>query len=223
MNIISNTINTLNPGQIPVDTAHQSFISLTKELIIQFPDKLGPDKHLCLFGSFHIEKSLLIICGQVIKVSGLNEIMCTWGLSIVEADSLVTVEDIKRARYGLQVGACVIYSKLKKAHMDSGSDELILLWLANKSKINKMCFYWKLILELMIDFFVFMRSLREGKYPLYIASLRKPIRWYFALDHYNYARWLSFHIYDLLALPQNSSQLHRFFIDGYFTFQITDR
>ena len=108
--------------------------------------------------------------------------------------------------------------------MDSGSDELILLWLANKTKINEMCFYWKLILELMIDFFVFIRSLREGKYPLYIASLRKLIRWYSdTLDHYNHARWLSFHIYDLLALPQNSPQLHRFFIDGYFTFQITDR
>ena len=60
--------------------------------------------------------------------------------------------------------------------MNSGSDELILLWLANKRKLNEMCFYWKLILTLMIDLFVFIRSLREGKYPLYTASLRKPIR-----------------------------------------------
>ena len=47
-------------------------------------------------------------------------------LSIIGADSLVTVDDIKRARYCLQVGACVIYSKLKQAHMDSGSDKLIV-------------------------------------------------------------------------------------------------
>ena len=45
---------------------------------------------------------------------------------------------------------------------------------------------------------------------------------YFALDHYNYARWLSVHIYDLLTLPQNSPQLHKFFMDEYFTFQKTD-
>ena len=94
-------------------------------------------------------------------------------LSNVEADSLVKVNNIKRARYYLQVGACVIYSKLKQAHMDSGSDELILLWLANKSKVNKICFYWKLILELTVDLLVFIRSLWEGKYPLYITSLRK--------------------------------------------------
>ena len=82
--------------------------------------------------------------------------MYTCGLSIVRADSLVTLNNIKRARYYLQVGACMIYLKLKQAHRDSGSDELILLWLANKSKINEMCLYWKLILELMIDVFVFI-------------------------------------------------------------------
>ena len=135
--------------------------------MIRFPDKFGLDKYFCFSGSLHIEKSLLIICGQVIKGSGLDEIMCVCGLSIVGADSLVTVNDIKRARYCLQVGACVIYSKLKQAHMDSGSDELILWWLANKSKINSICFYWKLILELMIDFLIFIGPMKIFPYILY--------------------------------------------------------
>ena len=103
MNIISNTINTLNPGQIPVDTANQPIFALTKELMIRFPNRFGPYKYFCLFECLHIEKSLLIICGWVIKGSGLNEIMYTCGLSIVGADSLVTVNNIKRARHCLQV------------------------------------------------------------------------------------------------------------------------
>ena len=107
-------------------TADQPIFSLTKELKIRFPDKFGPDKYFCLFGSLHIENSLLIICGQVIKGSGLDEIMCICGLSIVGADSLATVNDIKKARYYLQVGAGVIYLKLKQVHMDSRSYELIL-------------------------------------------------------------------------------------------------
>ena len=172
--------------------------------MIPFLDKFGPDKYFSLFGSLHIEKSLLIICGQVLTGSGSDEIFCTCGLSIVVADSLVIVNVIKGARYCLQVGACVIYSKLKQAHMDSGSDELILSWLANKRKINEMCFYWKLILELMIDLLVFIRSLRESKFRLYVGLLHKLIHWYFALDHYNYAGYLSFHNFDLLALPLNS-------------------
>ena len=96
----------------------------------------------------------------------MDEIVCTCDLSIVGADSLVTVNNIKRARYCLQVAACVSYSKLKQAHMDSGSDELIPSWLASKSKISEMSFCWKLILELMINLLAFIRSLREGKYPL---------------------------------------------------------
>ena len=52
--------------------------------------------------------------------------MYTCGLSIVGADSLVTVNNIKRARYCFQAGACLIYSKLKQAHRYSGNDELIL-------------------------------------------------------------------------------------------------
>ena len=126
MNIISNTINTLNPSQIPADTADQPILAFTKELMIRFPDKFGPDKYFCSFGSLYIVKLLLIICGQVIEGSGLDEIVCKCALSIIGADSLVTVDDIKRARYCLQVGACVIYSKLKQAHMDSGSDKLIV-------------------------------------------------------------------------------------------------
>ena len=56
----------------------------------------------------------------------------------------------------------------------------------------------------MTDLLVFIRSLRERKYPLYIASL--------ALSSN----------YDLLPLPQSSPQLHKSFMDVYFTFQKTD-
>ena len=149
MNIISNT----------VDTASQPVFVLTKELMIQFPEKFGPDKYFCLFRSLHKKNLLLIICSQVIKGSELDEIICTCCLSIDGADYWETVNNIKRARYCLQVGTYVIYLKLKQAHMDSESDELILSWLANKRKINEMCFYRTLILKLMISLLVFIRFL----------------------------------------------------------------
>ena len=149
MNIISNT----------VDTASQPVFVLTKELMIQFPEKFGPDKYFCLFRSLHKKNLLLIICSQVIKGSELDEIICTCCLSIDGADYWETVNNIKRARYCLQVGTYVIYLKLKQARMDSESDELILSWLANKRKINEMCFYRTLILKLMISLLVFKRFL----------------------------------------------------------------
>ena len=86
INIESNTINTLNPGQIPLDTADQSTFTPAKKLTIQFPNKFGLNKDLCLFVSLHKETFLLIICGQVIKCSGLDETLCTCGMSIAAAD-----------------------------------------------------------------------------------------------------------------------------------------
>ena len=61
-------------------------------------------------------------------------------------------------------------------------------------------------------------NLFEGANIHYIVHRYVNSYWYFALDHYNHARWLSVHIYDLLALPQNTLQLDKFFKDGYFTF-----
>ena len=46
----------------------------------------------------------------------------------------------------------MIYSKLKQGLVDSGNNKLILPLMANKSKINEIRFYWKLILEPMVDF-----------------------------------------------------------------------
>ena len=81
--------------------------------------------------------------------------MCTYGLSIVGAEFLVTVNNLKRASHSLPVGACVIYSKLKQANMDTGSDVLMYVLI----KVNEMDFYWKVIVKLMIDLLVFIRSL----------------------------------------------------------------
>ena len=47
------------------------------------------------------------------------------------------------------------------------NEDLILLWLANKSKINEIRFYWNLILELMIDLLFFIRSRLEGYHILH--------------------------------------------------------
>jgi len=86
-----------------------------------------------------------------------------------------------------------------------------------------MCFYWKLIIELMLDVLIFIRSIREGNFLLYTTMLRQLIKWFFIFDHYHYARWISIHLYDLFTLPQLAPHLHKSFMDGYFTFQNTDR
>ena len=61
MVIIQKMIQILNPGQIAVDVCDQPIFALTKELMMRFWELFGDGKYFCVFGSLHIEKSLLII------------------------------------------------------------------------------------------------------------------------------------------------------------------
>lgn len=59
------------------------------------------------------------------KGSGLDKIMVSCGLSIVGTDSLVPVNHIKRAKYCIQIAACVMFSLLTLAHEESGDKSLV--------------------------------------------------------------------------------------------------
>ena len=97
--IFEKTTQLLNPGQICVDKSEQPVYKLSKDLQWRFPDRFGHEKHFCLFGSLHLEKSILLLCGSLIEGSGLDKIMASCGLSTVGTDSLVSVNHVKRARY----------------------------------------------------------------------------------------------------------------------------
>ena len=66
-----------------------------------------------------------------------------------------------------------------------------------------------------------MRAQREGLFHLYIESLGKIIPWMFALDHYHYARWLTVHVKDMLALEDTCPSTHTQFVNGNFVTQKT--
>ena len=45
------------------------------------------------------------------------------------------------------------------------------------------------------------------------------MKYYFALDYYNYARWVSIHLVDCKALKFTAPNVFTSFMDGCFTFQ----
>ncbi len=49
---------------------------------------------------------------------------------------------------------------------------------------------------------LFIRSIREGNFQLYMESLTAIVPWMFALDHTHYSRWLSVHIRDMVSLKE---------------------
>ena len=157
-----------------------------------------------MFGGLHIEQCLLVIHGQLIHGSGLPE---------------VNVQNqIKRGRYCIQVVLCALYQKLCDAVKKDESPLHPLQWLEEKSKTSGMCYFWRMVINLQIEILIFVRSLCEGNFPVYVQTMRNLLKWFFALDHYNYARWLTVHIFHLLSLPITHPDVYQNTLKGCFSF-----
>ena len=81
--------------------------------------------------------------------------------------------------------------------------------------------YWYKVWQLELLFLQFLRSQRQQRFVPYVESLGKIIPWMFALDHYHYARWMTVHVRDLLALEVNCPTTHAQFLKGNFVMQKT--
>ena len=222
MQIAKQTISLLNPGQTPVDVCDQPVYALTKEIQVRKPELFGEDKYFSLLGGLHLEHCLLTIHGELVKGSGLYEVLNSNNLSIIGTGAVVNANHIKQARYCLQVSICSIYAKLTEARDKSGSKLSPIEWLKEQKSSNQMCFYWDIILNLQIEILIFIRSIRESNFKLYVLSLKNAMKWFFAMDHHNYARWGSVHLMDLIQLRKNCPDIYDEFDKGNFSFQKTN-
>ena len=114
--------------------------ALTKEIQWRCPEKFGNDEYFSLLGALHIEHSLLGVHGQLIKGTGLEDILEENNISIIGTSAVVDASHIKRARYCVQLCACAIYNLMKESHKTSGSDLPLLEWIDKKASESQMCF-----------------------------------------------------------------------------------
>ena len=74
-----------------------------------------------------------------------------------------------------------------------------------------------MILQLELQVMIFVRSLREADFNLYIESLSQLVPWFFSLDHIHYARWIPVHLRDLVTLAEKHPAVYQEFLHGNFT------
>ena len=79
-----------------------------------------------------------------------------------------------------------------------------------------MCFYWKLILDFQVLVLVFIRSIREGNFQVYIESLIS------LCNHIHYSQWCTVQCFDLIILEALCPDVHKKFMAGNFSFQKTN-
>ena len=91
-------------------------------------------------------------------------------------------------------------SKLTEAAREMGCTKSPCEWLSEQEKVRESCFYSKMIVDFQMKFHVFIRSIRVGNFDMYIESLKGLIISCFIMDKYNYARWLTVHIFELITM-----------------------
>ena len=80
-----------------------------------------------------------------------------------------------------------------------------------------------MVINLQIEILVFVRSIREGNFHVYVQSLRNLSECFFALDHTNYTRWLTILVFDLISLPITHPNVYQQMLKGLFNFAKTKR
>ena len=68
-----------------------------------------------------------------------------------------------------------------------------------------------------------MRSIREGNFELYVASLYHMLPWFFALDRYNYVRSTTIYWFDMELLKHLCPNEYKEFTAGNFLFLKTNK
>ena len=95
---------------------------------------------------------------------------------------MLKASQVTRTRHAHQVTCCALYSLLHKAHAKctSGGEKDLLEWANNKQAASSPQFlYWIRTLELQLSLLTFIRSLREGNFVMYVASLTELLTWFF--------------------------------------------
>ena len=112
------------------------------------------------------------------------------------ADSFIKVSHVTKTRHAHQVTAASLHALLNlafaayNASAEATSTLSFEQWCQVSAQQSAQFDYWLKTLMLEITMLLFVRSLREGNFQLYIESLTAIIPWMFALDHTHYSRWL---------------------------------
>ena len=216
MDIVHHSTEFLNKGQIPVIALDAPLFALAKYIQWKWPDTHGEDKIVVMFGGLHIEMALWKTVGDYLDGSGWTNALIQAGIaSSGTAESFLSCSHVTRTRHAHQVSAVVLRKLQKEAFLtlQPEAEESEEIWLQDMVRKSPTFQYWDTILRLELLVLLFVRAHREADFALYVSSLKALAKWFFALDHPNYARWIPVHIRDMENLP--SSTLEEFAEHGH--------
>ena len=214
-------IQFLNPGQIPVIAFDAPLFALAKLVQWKWPDMHGEDKCVVMMGGLHIEMAFWSTVGDYLEGSGWVSVLTQSCVALAgTAESFLNASHLMKTRNAHQVSALALAILQERAFVQTGDAfSTQQEWKENMRKTCPMFLYWDTVLNLELSGVVFVRAHRERDFSLYLESLKMIAPWFFALDHYHYARWVPVHIRDMEKLP--TSVHNEFYENGHWVVQKT--
>ena len=140
------------------------------------------------------------------------------------ADLFIKVSHVTKTRHAHQVTAASLHTLLHLAHTEYNTSatavESVLSfeqWCQVSAQQSVQFDYWLKTLSLEIIMLLFIRSICEGNFQLYMESLTSIVPWMFALDYTHYSQWLSMHIRDMVSLKEKHPAIFTQFCAGKFS------
>ncbi len=216
MKICLQITNYLNEGQTAVVACDEPLFALCKELQWMYPDLFH--KVLPVMGSLHFEMVLLRCVGQILDGSELDTVLAEAGIASAGiAQSFLTVNHVMKCRHAHEVTVAALKILQRRAFMKRESSESSMSftdWIEKQVNDFPTFQYWNIVLKLEQLLLLFVRSVREGNYELYMSVLEESEPWLFVLDHNKYSKWTAVHLKELKDLKNTFPDVYTEFCKG---------
>ena len=159
----------------------------------------------------------------MVRVSGwCNLLVDAQVASSGTARSFLHASHVSKTKYAHKVTAAVLHMLMKKAHdhysIDTQVPETFEAWREKREKDYPQFRFWSITLNLQLC------VIRSAAFQLYKYNcINALLPWFFAMDHVNYARWLSVHLCDMLQLEDTNPGIFSRFNDEEFAISKTKR
>ena len=231
MDVIKRAVDILNPSQIPIITVDQPLYTLAKQIQWRWPETHGEDRFVILFGGLHIEMAALKTLGNLLDGSGWTSALVQAGVATPgTADSFLKAAHVTRTRRAHQVTSNTLHILRQEGYtkyvneLEEGRNQISLEeWCKRRGDASPQFKFWSIILQLELEVLIYVRSIRDATFLLYVDSLTKIVPWFFALDHTNYARWIPIHLRDTVSLDIKHPDVFAQFLAGNFAVKMTTR
>ena len=175
----------------------------------------GEDKFVIMFGGLHIEMAAFKVHGKWLEASGWTHALTYANVaSSSTADCFLKASNVNKTRRAHQITACSLYILLQAAYKEyalecsEGTISDFESWCDRMSTEKTHFQFWYQTLLLELGIFTFIRSIREGNFRLYLASLAKLIPCLFRNESYQLCQVASNsrERYEVVSGPQSFSR-----------------